>query len=268
MIHASGAWAERPFTPLNCAALPIHLLESELFGHRRGAFTGADRDRVGHLEAAGDGIVFLDELDKTSKVFQSKLLRVLEDKQFIPVGDTAPRPFRARILCACNRSLRALSNGDTFLPDLYFRLAASRIEIPPLRDRPEDVEAMAEAYLDQCAERYDTKRLQISREVRVALMAYAWPGNVRELKNVIELAAFYARGEKTLRPEHLPAEIVQTLEDGASEPLSSHIEVVERREISLAMRKAAGNRTDAAKILGVSRKGLMDRLRRLHIEEW
>lgn len=268
LIHASGAWADRPFTPLNCAALPMHLLESEMFGHRRGAFTGAERDHVGHLEAAGDGIVFLDELDKTNKVFQAKFLRVLEDRRFFPVGETQARPFRARILCASNRDLRRLVDNETFLPDLYYRLAAGRIEIPPLRDRPEDVEALAETYLDRCCERYGTPRPDISSDVRLALMAYAWPGNVRELKNVIELAAFYARGEKRLRLQHLPVEIAEAVHGESTRPLSSHIEEVERREIELAMRKAAGNRTDAAKILGVSRKGLLDRLRRLRIEEW
>ncbi|MBZ0172978.1 MAG: sigma 54-interacting transcriptional regulator, partial [Phycisphaerales bacterium] len=268
MIHSSGAWADREFCPLNCASLPKHLLESELFGHRRGAFTGAESDRVGHLEAAGDGIVFLDEIDKTDKVFQAKLLRVLEDRKFIAVGETETRDFRARILCASNRGLRLLADTGAFLPDLYYRLAAGRIAIPPLHERPEDTEALAELFLDQSAERYGSRRLAISRGARVALLTYSWPGNVRELKNVIELAAFMARGEKELKPEHLPTEVAQALERGGQRTLASHIEEVERREIDLALRKTDGSRTDSAKLLGISRKGMLDKLRRLRIEDW
>ncbi len=267
-IHASGSWADRPFAPLNCAALSTTLLESELFGHRRGAFTGADRDRIGHLEAAGTGIVFLDEIDKSSQEFQVKLLRVLEDRTFMPVGDTTPRRFEARILCASNRDLGALAKSRDFLPDLYFRLSAVRIEIPALRHRPEDIEALAEAYLEQTTERFGTGRLQLNREARLALMTYPWPGNVRELKNVVEAAAFFARRGTEITLDHLPREVTEVLDKAGPKMLPHAIEEVERREIELALRKSAGNKTDAAAILGVSRKGLGDRLRRLRMDDW
>jgi DNA-binding NtrC family response regulator len=267
-VHASGSWADRPFAPLNCAALSTTLLESELFGHLRGAFTGADRDRIGHLEAAGTGIVFLDELDKSGQEFQVKLLRVLEDRKFVPVGDTTPRPFEARILCASNRDLCALAESREFLPDLYFRLSSVRIEIPALRHRPEDIEALAETYLEQTATRFGSKRLRFHHDARLALMTYPWPGNVRELKNVVEAAAFFARRGKEVTLEHLPREVSVVLEDDGPKMLPSAIEEVERREIELALRKSGGNKTDAAAILGVSRKGLGDRLRRLHMDNW
>jgi DNA-binding NtrC family response regulator len=263
LLHDAGPRRPRPFVALNCAAFPATLLESELFGHRRGAFTGADRDYRGRLAAAEDGTVLLDEIDKASPDFQAKLLRVIEDRRVHPVGSTEFVPLRARIVCATNRDLRALADRGAFLADLYFRLAAFRLQIPPLRERPDDIHAFVRHYLDACAGRFGADHYDVSREAMRALVAYHWPGNVRELKNVLESAAFFARVGGVIEPTHLPPEIADALGHPGRVSLPARIEQLERNQIELALKKSKGNKADAARMLGVSRKGLLDRLRRL-----
>jgi DNA-binding NtrC family response regulator len=271
IIHDAGPRRTKPFVALNCAAIPEALLESELFGHVQGAFTGADRARKGVLICAEDGTAFLDEIDKASLGFQSKLLRVIEDKRVRSVGSSNWVPLRARIICAANRDLIVQIEKDAFLPDLYYRLSGFRLQIPPLRERPEDIPVLVRHFLGQCAGASDDEAgvgYEVLPEVASALAGYQWPGNVRELKNVVESSAFFAREDRVLRLEHMPAEIREGAPPGEprADTLPARIAVFERKHIIAAMKAAHGVKTEAARILGVSRKGLNDRLNRLGLE--
>jgi len=265
LVHDRGPRALFPFVAVNCAALPTHLLESELFGHRRGSFTGAEQDRVGLFESAGEGTVFLDEIDKAPPEFQSKLLRVIEDRLVRPVGATREVPIQARILCATNRDLRALADGGRFLPDLFYRLAAFRLVVPDLRERPDDLWALVEHFLAVSRSRFRARKYRLAKDARAALATYEWPGNVRELRNVLEAAAFFTRRTGVIDVDDLPPEIAGR-RGGPAVSLTERIETLERREIQLALRRARGMKALAARMLGVSRKGLLDRLRRLGME--
>jgi transcriptional regulator with PAS, ATPase and Fis domain len=265
IIHGGGR-ADKPFVAVNCGALPEHLLESELFGHRKGAFTGADRNRVGILESGADGTVLLDEIDKAPLEFQTKLLRVIEERLIRPLGATELVELRARILCAANRDLRELAAKGAFLPDLFYRLSRIRLQLPPLRERREDIRVLIRHFLDRCAGRFGTAAFSIVPAAEKALAAYDWPGNVRELRNAIEGSAFFARKTGVIEMIHLPDEVRNPVRPPKDDTLSSHIEALERRQIDGALRKTGGNKTEAAKLLGISRKGLGDRLRRLGLE--
>jgi DNA-binding NtrC family response regulator len=266
IIHEAGARPAEPFVPVNCGALPQQLLESELFGHRKGAFTGAERDRTGVLESAGDGTVFLDEIDKASPDLQVRLLRVIEDRQVRPVGSDRFRPFRARIVCASNRDLKELADRGTFLLDLYYRLSAFCLTLPPLRTRKADVALLAKHFLEQFGGRFGQESYELSPEAEAKLVSYDWPGNVRELRNVMEASAFYARETGLVTPAELPKD-VRFPQRADDDSLAGRIEELQRREILAAMEKANGIKTEAAKILGCSRKGLRERMRRLGLED-
>ncbi|MCA9751845.1 MAG: sigma 54-interacting transcriptional regulator [Gemmatimonadetes bacterium] len=266
LIHDDGPRREKPFVAINCAAIAESLLESELFGHRRGAFTGADRDRRGHLVAAGEGTVFLDEIDKAPAALQAKLLRVLEDRQVLPVGSSAPVPLRARLLFAANRDLQSLVERGDFLPDLFYRLAGIKLVLPPLRERPEDVSALVRFVLQKMEGVHRDEPYVLSKSAREAIQAYDWPGNVRELRHVLEAATFFARADGVIDLLHLPEAIRSTYERDRFYGLPQLIEQLERREIVRALERSEGNKTQAARILGVTRKGLGDRIRRLGLE--
>jgi transcriptional regulator with PAS, ATPase and Fis domain len=264
LIHESGERASEPFVAVNCAALPGSLLETELFGHKRGAFTGAVKDHEGMLAHAGAGTVLLDEVDKSSVGFQAKLLRVIEERMIRPVGSARHVPLRARTLCASNRDLRRLVKDGLFLEDLYFRLSPFRIVVPPLRERTDGIAALVELFVQQSVGRLGSSAVEVSEGAMIALRSYAWPGNVRELRNVVERAFFLAQDEGVIERWHLPAEVVDggiSSDDDMSLP--RQIERLERREIERALQQAKGVKTEAARLLGVSRKGLQDRLRRL-----
>ena len=269
LIHDAGPRCDDPYLALNCAAFPSQLLESQLFGHRKGAFTGADADHPGLLISAGNGTVFLDEMDKASRDFQSRLLRVLEDRTVLAVGSNVSQKFSARIVCATNRDLKSLAREGRFLVDLYYRLAAFRVTVPPLRERTLDIDALVDYFLAQCAGKFGVGSPRISDEARIAMRNYEWPGNVRELKNVVESAAFFARDEESIRSSHLPAEIRTSLAgDKPAVTLPERIADVERRAIRSAIQRANGVKAEAARYLGVSRKGLRDRLERLGMDEF
>jgi two-component system response regulator HupR/HoxA len=280
LIHESGERASEPFVAVNCAALPGNLLETELFGHKRGAFTGAVKDHEGVLEQAGAGTVLLDEIDKSSLGFQAKLLRVLEDKRIRPVGSPRHVPLRARTLCASNRDLRKLVKDGLFLEDLYFRLSPFRVAVPPLRERLDAIEALVELFVQESIGKLGNSSVRVSERAMASLRAYHWPGNVRELRNVVERAFFLAQDDGAIERWHLPQEVLEAsagdiddMDEGESDAdavalaaamsLPSQIERLERREIERALRQAKGVKSEAARILGVSRKGLLDRLRRL-----
>jgi Nif-specific regulatory protein len=218
-IHASGPRATAPFIAVNCAALPETLLESELFGHRRGAFTGALADRVGLFEAARGGAIFLDEVGDMPAVMQAKLLRVLQEGEVVPVGDNRPRKVDVRVISATNRDLAGEVAAGRFRQDLYYRLAAFPIRVPPLRARSTDVAVIAVRMLEKTATRYRKRVAVIETDAVALLTAYGWPGNVRELQNEIERATALARDGEAIGVEHLSARL---REQGKPAGLAQH----------------------------------------------
>jgi transcriptional regulator with AAA-type ATPase domain len=261
-IHRRSRRAGGPLVKLNCGALAPSLVESELFGHERGAFTGADREKVGLLETARGGTVFLDEVGEVPLAIQAKLLRVIEDKHVLRVGGREPRPIDCRFIAATNKNLEDEVRHGTFRKDLFFRLCGVSIHIPPLRERPSEIEHLARLF----ASRTSAGSVMWSEEVTSALLRYQWPGNIRELRNVIERAAVLAQGGP-IRPEHIGAELRSQGSADATlagqshlPPLRSEIETVERQRILDALSLCSGNQTRAAKLLGISRRTLINRL--------
>ncbi len=205
-IHQKSDRREGNFVAVNCTAFQESLLESEFFGHKKGAFTGADSDKRGLLEWAGGGTIFLDEIGDMPLPLQAKLLRFLEDRTFRRVGDTRERRSDARIVSATNKAIKTMFKEGSFREDLYYRLSVYPIELPPLRARREDIEMLTERFLDELCEKFRKSPKRVSPEAMEALRAYAWPGNVRELRNVIERLLFMV-DEREILPEHLPKEI-------------------------------------------------------------
>jgi DNA-binding NtrC family response regulator len=265
-IHAHSPRRDGPFVAVNCGALPADLLESEMFGHARGAFTGAVRDRAGRFEVASSGTLFLDEIGDLPLPLQVKLLRVLQDGTFERVGESQTRVSRARVVAATNIDLlRAVSEGR-FRDDLYFRLRVVPIEIPPLRERPEDIEPIAHAILARVGARHG-RALQFSPDVLRTLLQHRWPGNVRELENVVEFAVAVCAGQ-TILPEHLPplSLLGENAAPAAARPpapprLDEGPGPVEAAVLRDALQAHHWRRADAARALGVSRVTLWRRMR-------
>jgi NtrC-family two-component system response regulator AlgB len=241
MIHQQSPRADNPFVTVNCAALAETLLESELFGHVRGAFTGAVRDREGRFEAANGGTVLLDEIGEVAPATQVKLLRVLQSKELERVGETATRRVDVRVIAATNRNLEEAVKNGTFRDDLYYRLNAVRVKLPPLRERTEDIPLLAQHFLSRSG-----SGSELSPDVLRALTAYPWKGNVRELENVIERAVILAKGGPVAM-HHLPEEF-QLLAGPAHHPLA--LEEIERQHIARVLR-IAGDLDEAATMLGI-----------------
>jgi two-component system, NtrC family, response regulator HydG len=258
-IHFQSRRAAGPLVEVHCAALPETLLESELFGHEKGAFTGAHQRKAGHLAAASGGTIFLDEIGEVTPPTQVKLLRFLQEKQFVPVGATEARRADVRVISATNRDLRAAVEAGQFREDLYYRLDVFSIRIPPLRERREDVLAIAEQLLG--ARGVPPERL--SAPARERLLAHAWPGNVRELENALERALILA-GEGEIGPAHLgqPAAAPRR---GAAEVLVEgfDLDAFERELIHAALERSGGNKAAAARLLGITRRRLYSRLESL-----
>jgi transcriptional regulator with GAF, ATPase, and Fis domain len=267
IIHAHSPRKSGPFVAVNAAALPGELLESELFGHVRGAFTGAVRDRAGRFEAAEDGTLFLDEVGDVPLHLQVKLLRVLQEHTFERVGDSQTRRTNARIIAATNRNLRRLVADGRFREDLYYRLRVFPIELPPLRSRREDIEPMARLLLSRVGSRTG-RALRLSPEAVRVLLSYEWPGNVRELENALEFAATVCQGQ-TLQPEDLPPEVLAAgpavVEEQAiaprMRPAVSALAVEGDRDLRMALEQNRWNREATARALGVSRSTLWRRMR-------
>jgi len=217
-IHRAGARADQPFIAVNCAALPETLLESELFGHRRGAFTGAARDQVGYFEAADGGTILLDEIGEMPATMQARLLRVLQEGEVVRVGDTAPRKVDVRVISATNRILGEEVERGRFRRDLYYRLSAFPIVLPPLRARREDVPLLVEHFLRQAAVRHEKSIAGVAPPAMERLVGYDWPGNVRELQNAIERAVALARDGETLDESHLRGLPPKAATPGGDEP--------------------------------------------------
>jgi DNA-binding NtrC family response regulator len=279
-IHYLSPRAEHPFVALNCAAIPEGLVENELFGHERGAYTGAGARKIGKLELAHRGTLFLDEIGELPLSIQSKLLRVLEEKRFVRVGGTQEIEVNVRILAATNKDLRAAVADKSFRDDLYFRIAAVPITIPALRDRGDDVLLLAEHFLERFKREFRKPSLTLTEDARSRLLTYTWPGNVRELQNTIERAAILASGSEIdanalqlpsprPAPEELPEGMLaaQFLWDGPLEEVSQRaVAHVERFKIQNALREAKWNKTRAAEKLGVSYKTLLTKIRNLGLE--
>jgi transcriptional regulator with PAS, ATPase and Fis domain len=245
---------------VNCAAIPETLLESELFGHERGAFTGASAQRIGRFEVAINGTIFLDEIGEMSRQLQAKLLRVTQDGRFQRVGSNTEIQTNARILAASNRNLEEEVKTGRFREDLFYRLNVIELNIPPLRERREDILPLAHHFVDE----FTQGRARFSASVAECLERYTWPGNVRELRNAMERASLLSRGEMIL-PDHLPTRVRTAAQQspGMQAAEAEHLEAIELQAISEALRKHNFNRTETAKSLGISRRNLVYKLQRL-----
>lgn len=246
-IHQGSRRSGKLFMALNCSAFTKELLESEIFGHKAGAFTGATRDKRGLIEEANGGTLFLDEIGEMHIDLQSKLLRVLETNEFIKVGDTKSTKANVRIIAATNRELKKEIKEGKFREDLFYRLNVFSIELPSLRERKEDIPLLAALFLKIFAEKTNKRVTGMSKEFIVRLQQQEWKGNIRELKNVIERAVILA-DDAELRPEHLPLEIQQSTFDG---PSSFDLANIERSHIEKVLRHTKGNKTKAAELLGI-----------------
>jgi DNA-binding NtrC family response regulator len=250
MIHDQSPRAGAPFVSINCAALTETLLESELFGHVRGAFTGAVRDKAGLFEVAGSGTIFLDEIGEVAPTVQAKLLRALQEREIRRVGGERNIKVNARVVAATNRDLRAAVDGGTFREDLFFRLGAFIITVPPLRDRREDIPPLVQSFLVRAASRMKKDVKAVSAEAMTALMNYRWPGNVRELEHAVERAVILANGA-SIRVRELPPEITQKARSRAGDD-TLDLQAQERIMIERALDRFGGNRKKAAAALSIS----------------
>ncbi|HXL06436.1 MAG TPA: sigma-54 dependent transcriptional regulator [Gemmatimonadales bacterium] len=263
-IHAAGPRATQPFIEVNCSALPATLMEAELFGHERGAFTDAKESKPGLVEAAEGGFLFLDEIGDVDLAVQGKLLRAIEERAVRRVGSVRERKVDVRIMAATNRDLERAVGEERFRKDLYFRLAVIVLEVPPLRERGEDVLLLTEHFLRVCNAKYGKVVRELSPAARDLLLSYPWPGNVRELSHVIERAVLWSRGP-TLDVEHLSLTRPVAASDhgDAAQPVdTATLPQRERTMIEQALRDAGGNQTKAAQRLGISRDTLRYRLKK------
>jgi DNA-binding NtrC family response regulator len=267
VIHDRSRRGRRPFVIVNCAAIPEALFESELFGHEKGAFTGADRRRTGRFETADGGTLFLDEVGELAPASQAKLLRAIETSRFEPVGSSRTVQVDVRVLAATNRDLAAEMARGVFRRDLFYRLNVVDIRVPPLRERRADVPVLTAAFLAAIAARQARPVPELDPAAVAALAAHDYPGNVRELQHALERAVALARGG-AIRPEHLPPDIVghagaagPGAPDAPLLPLGEAVERFEQEYIRRALDRAGGHRGRAAAILGISRKSLWERLR-------
>jgi DNA-binding NtrC family response regulator len=263
LIHRWGPHPDGPLVAANCAGLPESLIESELFGHTKGAFTGASEARQGFFRAAGGGTLFLDEIGELPIRLQPKLLRALESGQVMPVGSDAPITVDTRLVAATNRDLEQAVRDGQFRDDLYYRINVVELAVPPLRERREDVLPLARRFATEFA----GGPVRLSPQAVQCLLAYAWPGNVRELRNAVQRACLMCRGDVIL-PEHLPPKIAALASRPArAESDRGRLSQVERATILATLEECNGNRTHAAKKLGISRRALIYKLRVIEAEE-
>ncbi len=267
-VHRLGARNNGPYIKVNCAALNENLLESELFGHVKGAFTGAEQNRIGRFEAADKGDIFLDEIGDLPMATQTKLLRVVQEKEFERVGDHKPISLDVRVIAATNKNLEKLMEEELFREDLYYRLNVIPIYLPPLRARREDVPVLTEAFIQRLQLKTGKSITGIGKDAMEQLLAYDWPGNVRELINAVEYAfVLCQQGEITC--EHLPAKIgAGAAPDAVARPeqMPGVAQQEERRKLLKALQESGGNKTAAARLLGVSRVTVWKRLKKHNIQ--
>jgi DNA-binding NtrC family response regulator len=266
-IHNNSLRKSGPFIAINCGAMPENLLESELFGHVRGAFTGANNTKKGLFEVANNGTIFLDEVGETSQIFQVKLLRVLQENEIRRVGDTRDIPIKVRVLAASNRVLKKLVTENIFRKDLYYRLRVIPIYLPPLRERKEDILSLADFFLTRFSERYGKKKLQISKDVQQKLEHYLWPGNVRELENTIERALILSREDELQSYDILLEESGSEVSQDSSELIKLTLKEIEERHIKLVLEDCAWHLTKTAKRLKIGYNTLWRRMKEYGISK-
>jgi DNA-binding NtrC family response regulator len=266
-IHDRSGQREMPLIKVNCAAIPESLLESELFGHVRGAFTGATTNRKGRFALANGGTLFLDEIGTLASHLQSKLLRVLQEREFEPLGSERTEKVDLRVIAATNRDLRQMVSEGRFQEDLYYRLSVIPIHIPALRERSDDIPLLVEHFLAKHAARAGKRALGMASGVSEALTSYGWPGNVRELENTIERAVVLCRGPEVTGADISMLGAAPAGSSGLPSPkLHANVEWVERESIRVALQRASGVKKDAAEILGVSQRALSYYLSKYHID--
>jgi two-component system response regulator HydG len=263
-IHEQAPWKAEPFVPVDCSALAENLIESELFGHVRGAFTGASQDRAGLLSSAGSGTVFLDEIGELPVRLQAKLLRALQEREFRPVGSNQRKELKARVMAATNRDIQAAVKDGTFREDLYYRLNVLTLKVPPLRNRQPDIGDLAEFFLLRHKERQDLVQ-GISPEAMDRLMAYHWPGNVRELENCMRRALAVSCG-RLVEVEDLPPEL-RSAQPASQQPDHSRLEEMERKAIAESLQATGGHRLRAAKLLGMGKTTMYRKLKEYGLEK-
>jgi two-component system response regulator AtoC len=272
-IHSNSAHSEEPFIAVNCTALTDTLLESELFGHQKGSFTGAVSSRKGYFELAGGGTIFLDEIGDTSPEFQTKLLRVLQERKFYPVGGEEPRTTEARVIAATHQPIEHLVEQGDFREDLYFRLKVVEIHVPPLRERRDDISLLAESLLARIRRETHQSVRHIAEPAMKRLIEYDWPGNVRELENALTRAAILARGS-AIGPEHLSLGVELVMHEGRREekrdkkpeksgangtgplPDDLSLDAAISRHVQDVLQHTEGNKSETARLLGISRSRL------------
>ena len=280
-LHQASARSEHVFLPFNCATVPREMFDSQLFGHRRGSFTGAIDDSAGMIRSAAGGTLFLDEIGEMTLDTQPKLLRFLESGEIRPLGDAKPQLVDVRIVAATNANLDQLIADGRFREDLYYRLNVIRIDIPPLRERREEIPALVDHFLERYGREFQKPQLRVADEALEYLVLYRWPGNVRQLSNEIRRLVALAEPGAVLMPAHLsdniaasrktlPADrpVLQSTEviTRLDQPLIAAVEHIERAAIQRAVSVAEGNLIEAAKMLGLSRKGLYLKRQRLGLE--
>jgi transcriptional regulator with GAF, ATPase, and Fis domain len=273
-IHELGPRAERPWVAINCSAIPRDLMESELFGYVRGAFTGAVQNRLGRLEQANGGTLFLDEVGDLDLTLQAKLLRVLQEREFSPVGSDVIRRVDLRVIAATHRDLDAMVGSRDFREDLLYRLDVYKIHVPPLRERSDDIPLLAENFLQALRLEMDKPVERFSDDAMAALCVYDWPGNVRELRNAVERSLLSARS-RVIELHDLPDKVSEADGDGRrrggelaeviDSGLDSWLASVERRLIVAALKETGGVQVQAARLLGISERSLWHRVKKLEI---
>jgi two-component system response regulator AtoC len=273
VLHEASPRRGAPFVPVNCCAIPEALLESELFGHRKGAFTDAHRDKPGRFEEASSGTLFLDEIGDLPLLLQVKLLRALQEQEIRPLGSTSDVKVDVRVVAATVRNLPEEVAAGRFREDLYYRLNVFPIHLPPLRERKEEIPALVELFVAKTNRKLGTHIQGVSPEAMQLLMEHSWPGNVRELENTVERAIVLAEGE-LIEPEGLPEKLRQTrgrirppLPEGAELSIKKATRVIEEELIRRALRETRGNRTYAAKILEISHRALLYKIKDYGIED-
>lgn len=268
-IHYCSARTDKPFVSINCAAIPETLLESELFGHLKGAFTGAIKEKEGLLKTADGGTFFLDEIATTSQAIQVKLLRVLEEKEMIPVGGTKPIEIDVRLITATNADLEQEVKMGRFRPDLFYRVNVFLINIPPLRERKDDIKLLVYHFIKKYCERLKSKDKKISEEAMRRLVSYTWPGNVRELENAIERAVLLARGNEITQNE-LPEKIMENeLPKLVEQPKLENptLEEIEKAYIYWVLNNAGWHKSKASQILGIDSSTLYRKIEKYGLKE-
>jgi two-component system response regulator HydG len=267
-IHELSARAEHTFASINCGALPESLLESELFGHVKGAFTGAVKDKSGLFTAAAKGTFFLDEIGETTPATQVKLLRVLQHREVIPVGATDPQPIDVRLIAATNRELEEEIRRGSFRTDLFYRLNVIALHLPTLRQRAEDIPLLATHFLSRIAELRQEAPKELSKSALDALVNYSWPGNVRELENALERAVILTPGDE-ISPSSLPERVTERVSEplvAERTPANPTLESIERAYIMWVLQSESGNKSRAAEVLGIDPSTLYRKLSRYGVE--